>query len=70
MKMDTKRELKPDIALVNRRVVIKVSDVATIEIGLIELLEVITEATPTEKDDALLVAIKPILKTVLDAVGK
>jgi hypothetical protein len=68
--MDTKRELKPDIALVNRRVVIKVSDVATIEIGLIELLEVITEATPTEKDDALLVAIKPILKTVLDAVGK
>lgn len=68
--METARELKPEIALVNRKVVINIADVATLEIGLIELLETIVEATPTERDDALLVTIKPVLKMVLDAVGK
>lgn len=68
--MEVKKELKPEIALIDRKVVITVSDVAKIEIGLIELLETIVESTSTPKDDALLETIKPVLKMVLDAVGK
>jgi hypothetical protein len=68
--MEVKRELKPEIALVNRNIVISVADIAKLEIGLIPLLETIVESTETEKDDALLATIKPVLKMVLDAVGK
>ena len=68
--MEVKRELKPEIVLRDRKLEIAVSDVIKVELGLIELLEVITEATETEKDDALLATLKPVLKTVLDALGK
>lgn len=68
--MTPSRELKPEISLVDRKIIIAVADVAKVEIGLIQLLETIVEATPSEKDDAILETIKPVLKLVLDAVEK
>ena len=68
--MEPTRELKPEIVLKDRKVIISVADVAKLEIGIVELLETIVEATPTSRDDELLVTIKPVLKMVLDAIGK
>jgi len=68
--MELAQELKPEIVLKDRKVIIKVGEVATLEVGIIELLEAITTATPTSSDDALLATLKPVLKTVLDALGK
>ena len=68
--MEPTRELKPEIVLKDRKVIISVADVAKLEIGIVELLETIVESTPTSRDDELLVTIKPVLKMVLDAIGK
>lgn len=68
--MELKRDLKPEITLKDRKVIIEVGDVAKVEVGVIELLKAVTEATPTERDDELLRIIKPVLKTVLDSIGK
>lgn len=68
--MELQKELKPEFVLKDRAVVITVGNVVKVEVGIIELIEAIVEATPTEKDDALLVSAKPVLKMVLDALGK
>lgn len=68
--MELKREIKPEFILRDRKVVIEISDIAKVEIGVVELLEAIVEATPTQKDDKFLEAAKPTLKMVLDALSK
>lgn len=66
----TELNLKPQIQLINSQVVVSVGSIAKVEIDVVDLLQAIVDATPTEKDNALFLAAKAPIELVLATLSK
>lgn len=62
--------LKPEISLVNSNVVVSVGSIVKVELDIIDFIQAIVDATPTEKDNNIFVGAKPALELVLATLSK
>lgn len=62
--------LKPEISLINSNVVVSVGSIVKLEIDIVDFIQAVVDATPTEKDNAIFLGAKPALELVLATLSK